>query len=66
MFMSGGWLHLIGNMWLWICGDNVEDRLGHFRFFVFYMEGGLWFLRNGLSVLLHINGCAIEFAACDV
>src|SRR5262245_59973801 len=30
MFLHGGWLHLIGNMWyLWIFGDNVEDRLGH-------------------------------------
>ena len=30
MFLHGGWLHIIGNMWyLWIFGDNVEDRLGH-------------------------------------
>ena len=30
MFLHGGWLHLIGNMWfLWIFGDNVEDALGH-------------------------------------
>src|SRR5262245_34609182 len=36
MFLHGGWLHLIGNMWyLWIFGDNVEDRLGHFAFLVF-------------------------------
>ena len=29
MFLHGGWMHLIGNMWyLWIFGDNVEDRLG--------------------------------------
>ncbi len=33
MFLHGGWLHLIGNMWyLWIFGDNVEDRLGHIFF----------------------------------
>ena len=32
MFLHGGWMHLIGNMWyLWIFGDNVEDRLGHIR-----------------------------------
>jgi membrane associated rhomboid family serine protease len=42
MFLHGGWLHLIGNMWiLWIFGDNVEDRLGHVRFLFFYIAGGL-------------------------
>jgi len=42
MFLHGGWLHLIGNMWyLWIFGDNVEDRLGHFGFLVFYLLSGL-------------------------
>ena len=38
MFLHGGWLHVIGNMWyLWIFGDNVEDRMGHARFLVFYL-----------------------------
>ncbi len=42
MFLHGGWFHLIGNMWyLWIFGDNVEDRLGHGRYFVFYILCGL-------------------------
>jgi len=42
MFLHGGWLHLIGNMWiLWIFGDNVEDRLGHARYLLFYLAGGL-------------------------
>jgi rhomboid family protein len=42
MFLHGGWLHLIGNMWfLWIFGDNVEDTLGHFRFAAFYLICGL-------------------------
>src|SRR5574338_268661 len=37
MFMHAGWMHLIGNMvYLWIFGDNVEDRLGHSLFLVFY------------------------------
>jgi membrane associated rhomboid family serine protease len=41
MFLHGGWLHLIGNMWfLWIFGDNVEDALGHVRYFVFYFASG--------------------------
>jgi membrane associated rhomboid family serine protease len=42
MFLHGGWLHLIGNMWmLWIFGDNVEDRLGHAGYLVFYLLGGI-------------------------
>jgi membrane associated rhomboid family serine protease len=42
MFLHGGWLHVIGNMWaLWIFGDNVEDRMGHGRFLVFYVLTGL-------------------------
>lgn len=37
MFIHGGWLHILGNMlYLWIFGDNVEDRLGHFKYLVFY------------------------------
>jgi len=42
MFLHGGWAHLIGNMWyLWIFGDNLEDRMGRFRFLAFYLLGGL-------------------------
>jgi membrane associated rhomboid family serine protease len=42
MFMHGGWLHLIGNMWsLYIFGDNVEDVLGKVRFALFYVLCGL-------------------------
>jgi rhomboid family protein len=42
IFMHGGWLHIIGNMWfLWIFGDNVEDRLGHFKFLLFYLLCGM-------------------------
>ncbi len=49
MFLHGGWLHLIGNMWtLWIFGDNVEDRLGHWRYLGFYLAGGL------AAAVLHI------------
>ncbi len=41
MFLHGGWLHLGGNMlYLWIFGDNIEDRLGHFRYLVFYLACG--------------------------
>ena len=42
MFLHGGWLHLLGNMlYLWIFGDNVEDRLGHGRYLLLYLAGGL-------------------------
>jgi membrane associated rhomboid family serine protease len=41
MFLHGGWLHIIGNMWfLWIFGDNIEDVLGHFQYLVFYLVCG--------------------------
>jgi membrane associated rhomboid family serine protease len=42
MFMHAGWLHLLGNMlYLWIFGDNVEDRFGHVKFIVFYILCGI-------------------------
>jgi membrane associated rhomboid family serine protease len=42
MFLHGGWMHIIGNMWtLWIFGDNVEDRMGPLRFVLFYLLCGL-------------------------
>ena len=41
MFLHGGWLHFLGNMlYLWIFGDNVEDRFGHLRYLVFYLFCG--------------------------
>ena len=42
MFLHGGWLHLLGNMlYLWIFGDNVEDRFGHGGFLIFYLLCGI-------------------------
>ena len=42
MFLHGGWLHIIGNLWfLWIFGNNVEDSMGHLRFLAFYLLCGL-------------------------
>jgi membrane associated rhomboid family serine protease len=50
MFLHGGFLHLLGNMWsLYIFGDNVEDRMGHVRYLVFYLLCG-W--ASGLSHLI--------------
>ncbi|MBI4965730.1 MAG: rhomboid family intramembrane serine protease [Desulfomonile tiedjei] len=49
IFMHAGWLHVIGNMWfLWIFGDNVEDRLGHITYLIFYILCGLG------SSLIHV------------
>lgn len=42
MFMHGSWFHLFGNMlFLWIFGDNVEDRFGHLKFLIFYLLSGI-------------------------
>ena len=42
MFLHGGWMHLIGNMWfLWVYGDNVEDVLGHGKYLLFYLLCGI-------------------------
>lgn len=42
MFLHGGWGHLIMNMWmLWVFGNNIEDRLGHFVYICFYLVGGV-------------------------
>ncbi len=49
MFLHGGWIHLLGNMWaLWIFGDNVEDRLGSARYVMLYLGSGV------AAALLHI------------
>jgi membrane associated rhomboid family serine protease len=49
IFLHGGWMHVISNMWyLWIFGDNIEDRTGHLRFLVFYLSCGI------LATIAHI------------
>jgi membrane associated rhomboid family serine protease len=49
MFIHGGWLHIIGNLWfLNIFGDNVEDRMGHGRFLTFFLLSGI------VSVGIHV------------
>lgn len=53
MFLHGGWLHFLLNMWVfWIFADNVEDALGHWRFFLFYLLSGL----AALSLHVAFNG----------
>src|SRR3954447_13756348 len=49
MFMHGGWMHLLGNMWfLWIFGNNIEDACGHFKFLCFYLAAGV------IATLAHV------------
>jgi membrane associated rhomboid family serine protease len=49
LFLHGGWMHLIGNMlYLWVFGDNVEDKLGPTRFTVFYLLCGI------IASLVHV------------
>ena len=43
MFLHGGWMHLLGNMWfLWLFGNNIEDSMTRPRFLVFYLLCGVW------------------------
>ena len=59
MFIHGGWLHLSGNMlYLWIFGDNVEDRLGHNRYLVFYLACGM------IAALVHATVFAQSKVPC--
>jgi membrane associated rhomboid family serine protease len=54
MFMHAGWLHLGGNMlYLWIFGDNVEDRFGHVKFLIFYLLCGL--AATGAQLIFSLN-----------
>lgn len=54
LFLHGGLLHLFGNMlFLWICGDNVEDRLGHLGFLLLYLASGI------IASLTHIQMTAM-------
>jgi hypothetical protein len=64
MFLHGGWLHLVGNMlYLYIFGDNVEDRLGHRGYLVFYLIAGVgaalvevWFQQGSYAPLIGASG----------
>ncbi len=52
MFIHGGWMHIIGNMWfLWIYGDNVEDILGPAKYLLFYLSCG---------VVASLTQCAVD------
>ncbi len=51
MFLHGGWMHVLGNMWfLYIFGDNIEDYLGHFKYLVFYLIAGLLAMATQVAI----------------
>ena len=55
MFMHGGIAHLLGNLWfLWIFGDNVEDRMGRVRYLIFYLLTGL--IASLCHVVMNLHG----------
>jgi membrane associated rhomboid family serine protease len=57
LFLHGGWMHVIGNMWfLYIFGDNVEDYLGHFKYLVFYMLTGV--IAMATHVVMNLDSTA--------
>lgn len=63
MFMHGGFLHLGGNMlYLWIFGNNIEDWLGHVRFLLFYLAGGIV---AAYSHAFMINGSTIPMVGAS-
>jgi membrane associated rhomboid family serine protease len=69
MFMHAGWLHLGGNMlYLWIFGDNVEDRFGHLKFIIFYLLCGLaaTFAQLAFSVGSHVPNLGASGAIAGV
>jgi membrane associated rhomboid family serine protease len=62
MFLHGGWLHIIGNMWfLHLFGSTVEDRMGHVRFLFFYLLSGL--AANVIFFAFDIRSAIPEFGA---
>jgi membrane associated rhomboid family serine protease len=69
MFMHAGWLHLGGNMlYLWIFGDNVEDRFGHLKFLIFYLLCGLaaTFAQLAFSLGSHVPNLGASGAIAGV
>ena len=56
MFLHGGWMHVLGNMWfLYIFGDNVEDYLGHFKYLLFYILAGLLAMTTQVLIYPYSN-----------
>ena len=62
MFLHGGWLHILGNMWfLYLFGSRVEDQMGHIRFLIFYLLSGI--AASAISFVVDIHSTIPEFGA---
>ena len=62
MFLHGGWLHIIGNMWfLYLFGSRVEDRMSHGRFLIFYLLSGV--IANVFYFIVDVHSTIPEFGA---
>ncbi len=69
MFMHAGWLHILGNMiYLWVFGDNIENSMGHLRYFIFYLICGLGanFLEIVTAVGSHTPGLGASGAIAGI
>ncbi|MGH2447675.1 MAG: rhomboid family intramembrane serine protease [Chloroflexota bacterium] len=69
MFMHAGWLHILGNMvFLWVFGDNVENSMGHVRYFLFYLVCGLGAnaLEIGTAINSHVPGLGASGAIAGI
>lgn len=62
MFLHGSFMHIIGNMWsLWLFGDNVEDKLGHFKFLLMYILSG--FIASFTHYIFHLTSPIVTIGA---
>jgi len=66
MFLHGSWGHFIGNMWfLWVFGDNVEDRLGKVRYLIFYLLSGIGAALTQTVVSLLFGGANVPMVGAS-
>jgi len=66
MFLHGSWGHIIGNMWfLWVFGDNVEDRMGKVKYFIFYVLCGLGAALSQTFISLSFGGANIPMVGAS-
>lgn len=63
IFMHGSWMHLIGNMlFLWVFADNIEAKIGSFKFLIFYLAGGLF--ASFTHIFFSIDSSALSQITC--
>ena len=66
MFLHGSWGHIIGNMWfLWVFGDNVEDKLGKVRYIIFYLLSGLGAAVTQTAISLAFGGANVPMVGAS-